>query len=416
MKIKFIFWQVITLLLFIIFVVEGCDYKARSSQQTNEKPYVIMLSLDGFRWDYPVHCNTPVLDSLKHVGVFAELKPCFPSKTFPNHYSIATGLYPDHHGIVLNRFYAPDLKRYYSISDRKSVGNGVFYGGEPIWVTAHKQGVENATLFWVGSEAAIKGIRPDKWYVYDETLPFISRIDSVKTWLSLPASQRPHLILWYYHEPDKSGHHYGPNGEKTKAMVEQLDKWLGIFFTEMRQLPQFNKLNFIITSDHGMATITKEKSLFLSALIDTSDLRMINGGNPVFNLKVKKGKLQKVYNLLKANKHLKVWKHDSLPERLHYGTNIRTLDLTLVADTGWSIYLSPPHHFGNGTHGYDNDWRAMHAIFYAAGPAFKKNYRQPVFENVNIYPLIAHILKLKPAKNDGNLNIVKEMLNENVKK
>ncbi len=402
------FISTLTLFMVVTLLTNSCKIAQKKVQR--DKPYLIMLSLDGFRWDYPVHANTPVLDSLKSAGVFAEMKPCFPTKTFPNHYSIATGLYPDHHGIVLNRFYAPDLQRSYSISDRKSVGDGAFYGGEPVWVMAVKQGIKNATLFWVGSEAAIQGIRPERWYKYDQGLPFASRIDSIKTWLSLPESQRPHLILWYYHEPDASGHRYGPQGKQTLAMVEQLDKWLGKFFTIMRKLPEFKQLNFIITSDHGMASISKKKSVFLTQIIDTSDIAIINGGNPVYNLKVKKGKLEKIFKKLKANPHLKVWKHDSLPKRLHYGTNIRTLDITLVADTGWSAYLSPQKHYGNGAHGYENNWKAMHAIFYAAGPAFKKNYHQPIFINVDIYPLIARILKMKPAKNDGKLDEVKGML------
>ncbi len=374
------------------------------------KPYVVMLSLDGFRWDYPARYHTPVLDSLAKAGVFAELIPSFPTKTFPNHYTIATGLYPDHHGIVLNSFHAVDLNRVYKISDRESVQDGVFYDGEPIWLTAKKQGVKNATLFWVGSEADVQHMHPDRWYPYDEHLPFENRIDSVKKWLSLPGSERPHLILWYYHEPDKSGHRFGPAGKETKKTVEQLDRWLGRFFTEMRKLKEFDRINFIITSDHGMGAITKEKSLFLDQLVDTALFEIIDGGNPVFNLKVKKGKLDEVYNRLKANPHLNVWKHNQLPQRLHYGHNIRTLDLTVAADTCWSIYLSHRRHYGNGTHGYDNRWRAMHAIFYAAGPAFKKGYRQPPFENVNIYPLIAHILHLKPVKTDGNLSNVQSML------
>ncbi len=369
-----------------------------------------MLSLDGFRWDYPSRFNTPVLDSLAKAGVFAELKPCFPSKTFPNHYSIATGLYPDHHGIVLNDFYAPLLNRNYSISDRNSVGDGVFYGGEPIWVTAQKQHLNNAVLFWVGSEADVQGIRPQRWYNYKQDLPFESRIDSVVTWLKLPENKRPHLILWYYHEPDNIGHKDGPYGNETKKTVEQLDKWLGMFFTQMRKLPEFNKYNFIVTSDHGMGKITPDKSLFLTRLIDTSDILIINGSNPVFNLKVKPGKLEKVYRQLKKTSHLSVWKHDSLPLRLHYGTNPRTLDLTVAADSNWSIYLNQKTNYGKGTHGYDNDWKAMHAIFYAAGPAFKKGYKHKVFENVNIYPLITHILNLKPAKTDGNFETVKEIL------
>ncbi len=392
-------------------LLSGCGKKGGGNDNEQaSKPYVVMLSLDGFRWDYTQNANTPVLDSLKKAGVSAELIPSFPTKTFPNHYTLATGLYPDHHGIVLNSFYATDLGMPYSISDRASVGNGIFYGGEPIWVTAKKQGMKTATLYWVGSEAAIEGIRPDIWYPYNHTLPFTSRIDSLVRWLSLPDSIRPHLILWYYPEPDGYGHRYGPESPEIKNMVEQLDKWLGQFFTAMRKLPVYSKLNFIVTSDHGMGPIANSRQVILDQFIDTANLTYRDGGNPVYNLGVKPGMLATVYGKLKKVPHIQVWKHDSLPTRLHYGTNIRTHDLTVVADSNWSLYWSWHIGHGNGTHGYDNQWRAMHAIFYAAGPAFRKNYRQKSFQNVDIYPLVAKILNLTPAQTDGKLNEVQGML------
>jgi len=370
-----------------------------------------MLSLDGFRWDYPQFMNTPVLDSLKKAGVMAEsLKPSFPTKTFPNHYTIATGLYPDHHGIVENTFYAPDLDKYYSVSDRAAVEDGEFYGGEPIWVTAEKQNVKSATLFWVGSEAEIKGYRPSIWYKYDNAVPYKSRVDSLVKWLSLPEDKRPHLILWYIYEPDHTGHKAGPYGEETKAVVESLDSLLGYYFTQMRKLPIFNRINFIVTSDHGMGETSMDRRVIIDDYIDTADLKYIGGWNPDFNLKVKPDKLDKVYHQLKNTPHLLTWKHDSLPVRLHYGTNPRTLDLTIVAYPGWAIASSWKPKTGKGAHGYDNDFKDMHAIFYAAGPAFKKDYVQPTFENVNIYPLIADILKLNPAKTDGKLENVAGML------
>lgn len=401
----------IIMLLLVVLILSGFS-KGIKKNQIKSKPYLIVLSLDGFRWNYPEMAATPVLDSLKKAGVFAEMIPSFPSKTFPNHYTIATGLYPDHSGIVMNSFYAPGLKKSYNVSDRKSVRNGVFYGGEPIWNTAKKQGVRNATLFWVGSEANIQGMHPDIWYPYNQKLPFPSRIDSITRWLSLPEAVRPHLIMWYYPEPDGTGHHFGPHSAETKKMVEQLDTWLGQFFTAMRRLPNFKQLNFIITSDHGMQTLSAQRTIILDKFIDTANLKRITGGNPVYNLAVKPGELNRVYSALKKVPHLQVWKHDSLPARLHYGHNKRTLDLTLVADPGWSAYWSWAIGTEKGTHGYDNRDRDMHAIFYAAGPAFKKGYQEHSFENVNLYPLMARILHLKPAPSDGNLNLVKDMLSQ----
>lgn len=381
-----------------------------SDHKKKEQPYLIVLSLDGFRWDYPDHFSTPTLDSLAKVGVKSELIPSYPTKTFPNHYSIATGLYPDHHGIVLNSFYAPDLKKQFALSDRKSVTDASFYGGEPIWNTAKKQGVKTATLFWVGSEAPINEQQPDYWSTYDQLLPFPARIDSIAKWLSLPEAQRPHLIMWYYPEPDHVGHEKGPMSAETKAEVEQLDRYLGSFFARMRQLPEFNQLNFIVLADHGMGEISPERQVILDEIVDTSWLERYDGWNPTWNFKVKPGELDQVYTNLKKAPHIKAYHHDSIPEQLHYGTNPRTYDLTVEADSGYSIYWSWRINDGLGTHGYDNKNRDMHAIFYAAGPAFKNAYQAPSFENVNLYELMAEILHIVPAKNDGSPENTNNML------
>ncbi|RLD32444.1 MAG: alkaline phosphatase family protein, partial [Bacteroidetes bacterium] len=318
-------WLILGLLLFVL---SACN----KQEERDDRPYLVILSLDGFRWDYPQMANTPTLDSLKKAGVIAEsLKPSYPTKTFPNHYTMATGLYPDHHGLVDNYFHATDLNRIYSMRDREAVMDGVFYGGEPIWVTAENQGMKSATFFWVGSEAEIKGVRPTYWYQYDWTIPFEDRIDSVVHWLSLPEDKRPHLIMWYYSEPDHTGHVSGPESEELKVLVEELDTYLADFFTEMRKLPLFDKLNFIITSDHGMNATSNEKRIFIEQVIDTSQIEYMDGITPNVNIKVKEGMLDEVYADLQAAEHLHAWKHGQLPERLHYGTNIRTQDISLVA-------------------------------------------------------------------------------------
>ncbi|NQU33461.1 MAG: alkaline phosphatase family protein [Bacteroidetes bacterium] len=369
--------------------------------------------MDGFRWDYTHNANTPTLDSLKRVGVMAEaIIPSFPTKTFPNHYSMATGLYPDHHGIVLNGFYANDLQRDYNKSDKSTVQDSRFYGGEPIWTTAELQGIKTATFFWVGSEAESHGIMPTYWEKYNESIPFESRSDSVYNWLSLADSIRPHLIMWYYHEPDGIGHRYGPESKEIISEVEKLDSYLADFFTKMRTLPNFDEINFVVTSDHGMGSITPENSIILDDIIDTADLAYFDGWNPVWNLKVKDGKLKKVYDKLKKEDQLQVWYHDSIPKRLNYGSNPRTLDITVAAKPNYSIYWSWRIAGSLGTHGYDNNDKDMYAIFYAAGPAFKNNYIAPAFENVNLYPLIAKVMNLQPTKTDGMLDNVENMLVE----
>lgn len=396
----------IILLLVLALLLFGCNNNGESN-----KPYLIMVSLDGFRWDYTQYAHTPVLDSLSRVGVVAEsLIPAFPTSTFPNHFTMATGLYPDNHGIVLNGFYADDLKSDYNKGDKSTVTDERFYIGEPIWATAELQGTKAATLFWVGSEAETKGVRPTISIKYNHLLPFKARIDSVYTWLSLPETNRPHLIMWYLHEPDGVGHTKGPLSEGTINVIEKLDSFLGDFFTRMRKLPIFDQLNFIITSDHGMGPISVDRQIILDKIIDTADLVYFDGGNPIWNLKVKDGRLKDVYSNLKKNQNLQVWHKDRIPERLHYGTNPRIHDITLVAKPYWSVFWSWRIYNGLGAHGYDNSFKDMHAIFYAAGPAFKENYVAPEFENIHIYSLIAEIMELKPAQTDGNLNTVENLL------
>ncbi|MBC8321443.1 MAG: alkaline phosphatase family protein [Bacteroidetes bacterium] len=400
----------ITKIIVLVIFLFSCNGNNKQNQES-QQPYLIMISLDGFRRDYTQNAHTPVFDSLVKVGVMAEaLIPAFPTKTFPNHYTMATGLYPDNHGIVLNGFYADDQKCDYNKNDKSTVADGKFYGGEPIWCTAELQGVKSATLFWVGSEAEIKGVRPSIWAKYNHELAFEARIDSVFNWLSRPESQRPHLIMWYYDEPDSKAHEKGPESEELTAEIEKLDSYLGDFFTKMRTLPFFNQLNFIVTSDHGMGSISPDKQIILDEIIDTANLAYFDGWNPIWNLKVKEGKLNKVYNSLKNIEQLQVWYHDSIPDRLHYGTNPRTHDITVVAKPKWSIYWSWNVGRNLGAHGYDNNFKDMQAIFYAAGPAFKNNYKSPAFENIHLYPLIAEILKVNPAQTEGNLTAVDNML------
>ncbi|MBN2173864.1 MAG: alkaline phosphatase family protein [Bacteroidales bacterium] len=394
------------LFLIAIHLFYGC-----SKRQTDQKPYVVMLSMDGFRWDYTDKTYTPNFDKIAKMGVKAEyLKPSFPTKTFPNHYTIATGLYPDHHGIVLNSFYDPETERYYSISDREAVEDGSFYGGEPFWVTAEKQGVISGSFFWVGSEAEIDGARPTYWKKYDNSITYGQRIDSVIAWLSKPEEVRPHLILWYFDEPDHSGHEFGPDSEEIIPIIARLDSLLGVFLDKLEKLPISDQINFIVTSDHGMASVSDDRRVIFDELINMEWIEEIQGYNPNFNMKAKEGYVDSLFAQLSGIEHIKVWEAGTLPERLHYGMNPRTLDLVVMADSSWSVVISEDKSVGNGAHGYDNANPDMRTIFYGFGPVFKKNFISSHFDNVDIYPLICNILQLEPAINDGNFENVKNLL------
>lgn len=394
-------------LLVVISILFSCS----PENVKDTKQYVVMLSMDGFRWDYADKVPTPNFDRIAMKGVKAKsLKPCFPTKTFPNHYSMATGLYPDHHGIVLNSFFDPASNRYYSIMDRETVEDGSFYKGEPIWVTAEKQSVTSGSYFWVGSEVEIAGHRPTYWKTYDHDFPYKQRIDSVISWLQKPEVIRPHLILWYFDEPDHTGHIVGPESQELESKIIELDFLLGYFLNEIEKLPFHDQVNVIVTSDHGMSSTSNEKKVVLSDFIPAEWFVEALGYNPNFNIKAKEGYIDSIYLALKDVEGISTWKAGELPERLHYGLHERTLDLIVVADSSWSVELNSETSVGNGAHGYDNDNLDMHAIFYAYGPAFNVNYTSETFNNIDIYPLICEILHLSPAPVDGTIENVRQLL------
>jgi alkaline phosphatase D len=391
-------------IILLVFLIIYLCYKPKTN-------YVIMLSLDGFRWDYPDRIPTPNLDYIAENGVKARsLQASFPTKTFPNHYSMATGLYPDNHGIVLNGFYDPELNAYYNLMDRSTVEDPRFYGGEPIWVTAEKQGIISASYFWVGSEAPVKGIQPTYWKRYDHDFPFHQRIDTVIHWLNLPEEIRPRLITFYMHEPDGIGHDAGPESQELYNTVVYLDSLVGVLIRKVNELPIAASVNIIVTSDHGMGPISNERRIVLENYIEKDWFDEIQGYNPNYVFKVKEAYRDTALKALQAIEHVMVWEHGKLPSRLNYGNNPRTLDFIMVADSSWSIVMDREKQVGYGAHGYDNANKDMHAIFYAMGPAFKMRHMHPTFANVDIYPLIARVLDLEPARVDGSFERVKGLL------
>lgn len=397
------------LTLLVLFVGAGC----KPSTDTSREWYVVVLSLDGFRWDYPDLTDTPTLDSIARAGVRAEgFIPVFPTKTFPNHYSMATGLYPDHHGIVGNTFFDPESSLIFRIGDSITRNQPGFYGGEPVWITASKAGLITATFFWVGSEIPIHGQHPTYWKKYDHSISFGQRIDTVIYWLNLPKEVRPKLIMCYLDEPDMTGHQSGSTAPETMKMVQYLDSLIGVLCRKINQLPHAHLVNLLIVSDHGMTDISEDQSLFLDELIPPHWTDVIAGENPNFTIRARKGYLDSIQETLASVPQIKVWRNPHLPQALRYGKNPRTLDLTLVAIPGWSLYKTRTTHrsYLKATHGYEPSFRDMHAIFYASGPAFKKNHIHPPFENVNLYFLITHLLNIPPAPNDGNFDSFREML------
>ncbi len=398
-------------LLTIVFLLASCTRTKDQSYETYEN-YVILVSFDGFRWDYPDLYNLPSFDDMELNGVKAErLIPSFPTKTFPNHYTIATGLYPDHHGLISNSFYARDLGLLYRIGNRAMVTNPDFYDGEPIWNTAEKQGLISASFYWVGSEAPIGGIEPTYWKTYDGSVPFSDRVDTVMHWLKLPLEKRPRFITLYFDEPDGVGHSFGPVHRNTQEVIEQLDGILSVLRKEISKLPYGEKVNLIVTSDHGMGAISPERYVNIYDYVNREWIESDFGSNPFYLIDAIDGYEDSVAHILNRVDGISAWRKENIPAYLNYGSHPRITDIVVVADSAWSVGVkADPSGYSGGTHGYDNSNSDMHAIFYADGPAFKDNYIHPSFENVHIYSLIAHILDLDPAETDGNIEEVKDML------
>lgn len=392
--------------LFVTVFSLVCAFITGCSSYQKEDRYVVVLSMDGFRSDYPKRAHTPTLDSLGKVGIQATFRPCFPSVTFPNHYSMATGLHPDHHGLINNFFYASDLDSVYWMGNP----NTDFFGGEPIWNTAEKQGIRTASFYWVGSEYPIQGRQPSIWKPFDSSVSFSDRADSVIVWLQMPEDVRPHLIMWYMEEPDAIGHRATPDSSATLEKVEELDQVLNHFFSEARKLDIFNKIDFIVLSDHGMATFTPDKYVNLNDFLPRDSFDYVFDGVPTL-LYPKKSYVDTAYALLKRVPHITVWKKNEIPEKYVYGNNPRVGDLVVMPDIGTYVQFRPESTPRYGaTHGYDNFTPEMEAIFYAAGPSFQKNSEVPTMANVNLYLLISRLLKIQPAVNDGDSAVVSTLL------
>ena len=374
--------------------------------------YVVLVSFDAFRWDYPAIYKTPNLDEMALEGARAgRMIPSFPTKTFPNHYAIATGLYPDHNGLVENTFFVPELNKMYRMSDRSAVENPAFYLGEPIWITAMKNGMKTASFYWVGSEAPIMGMHPTYWKKYDGTVPFEARIDTVVKWLSYPESKRPEFVTLYFEEPDGVSHDFGPVSNQTETTVNRLDSLLGVLRNKLAKLPYGKKINLIVVSDHGMGQISPDRYIDLKKVVPARMIKTITGGNPFYMIEPNGNSRDSILYLLNSVKGVKAWSKSDVPDYLHYGTSDRIKDVVVVADSSWSIGTFPySSAFTGGAHGYVNSDSDMDAIFYASGPAIKSNFTFTELNNVDVYNLICRILKITPAKNDGDPENIESIL------
>jgi predicted AlkP superfamily pyrophosphatase or phosphodiesterase len=398
-------------------VVEVSNPPNSTAQQA--KHYVVLVSLDGFRYDYPSKYRAKNLLAMAARGANAleGMIPSYPSVTFPNHYTIVTGLYPDHHGIVANFFYDPARKENYSYTNPKTSGDGSWYSGTPLWVLAEQQGMRAASFFWPTSGAEIQGKRPSYYIApYDDNFPDEKRVEQVLAWLRLPPEKRPHFITLYYPNTDHAGHANGPDAPETAEAARHVDEMIGKLSDGIAAsgLP----VDLIVLADHGMESL---RGGWVN-LDKWADLSQFETSGPLLYAKSEADAEKAYQSLLGASDTFKVYRRAQVPAYLHFNSNPREGDPVVVSAGPYSIVAHDPNASGGtrtpprGGHGFDpRQMPSMKAIFIAAGPDIRAGVTVAPFENVDVYPLIARILELRTGPIDGKLDTLEGILKTNSK-
>lgn len=376
-----------------------------------KKPIVVLVSIDGARHDYPNKFQLKSILEIGKQGVYAKsLIPVFPSKTFPNHYSIVTGLYPAHHGILENNFYDPNRQKIYSPNDPFSVRDSAWYKGTPLWVLAEKQGLRTASYFWVGSEASIENQRPTYYFPYKGETPNEERVSQVLSWVMLPKEKRPGFISLYFSIVDNAGHDFGPDAIETKNAALEVDRLVNILWSGLQK----SSVPFvlILVSDHGMSKLESKKMIHLDEYIQTSEFEIQGSGSFVSLYRKQNSNIKKaMLSLKKLEPNVVSYEKNNIPQKYRIKDHPSTGDIVLIAQLPWYVNVSKRKTSTQmGSHGWDPIERDMHGIFYAVGQGLPKGIILEPFENIHLYKWIANIAGLKvPSRIDGDDRVIEAL-------
>jgi predicted AlkP superfamily pyrophosphatase or phosphodiesterase len=384
-------------------------------------PPLLLISIDGFRYDYMELARLPALERLARDGLKADsLQHVFPTKTFATHYATVTGLYAENNGVVANNMWDPARQARFSLGNRNAVGDGYWYDGEPIWNTVEKAGRIAATYFWPGSEAQIGGIRPTHWKPYAGETSHEDRVAQVLHWLDLPRKQRPQFLTLYFSAVDTAGHAHGPGHPRTVEAMREVDRALGLLIEGLEQRELYGQIHILVTSDHGMQQIDLERYVLLDEFLRLDQVNVSDWG-PAAQIWTLEGgpDRDQIFAALDGAHpaFARVWKKGDGPARYHFDDHPRVPDVTVEAELGWMI-SNKPYYAGmqrgvlNGMHGWDPAWRNMHGIFIAQGPAFEAGERIPTVRSVDLYSLMAELMQVAPAATDGSLDAFRHVLAE----
>ncbi|XP_006625809.1 ectonucleotide pyrophosphatase/phosphodiesterase family member 5 [Lepisosteus oculatus] len=372
---------------------------------------LLLVSFDGFRWDYLDRVSTPNFDSLIKSGVQVErVYNAYITKTYPDHYTLVTGLHAESHGIVANEMYDPDINRTFSM-DRMDIYDSIWWDEAiPIWVSNQEGGHRSGAAMWPGSDVKIHGKYPTHYMLYNESTHFEVRVQQLISWFM--STEPINFGLLYWEEPDESGHRLGPENPEMNDVISQIDSNLGYLLDQLKKSGLYDELNLVVTSDHGMSQMSLDRVIELDNYVDR-DLYTWIDKSPVVGILPKEGRFEEVYTALeKAHPNMTVYKRESIPERYYYKYNSRIQPILAEAKEGWTIMRNKSDTFMLGNHGYDNMLPSMHPIFIAHGPAFRKNYSKKSMQSVDLYPLMCQILGISPAPNNGSLSHVQDLLAE----
>ena len=379
---------------------------------------VLLVSIDGFRADYLDWGITPNLARIAREGVRAQwMNPSYPTLTFPNHYTIVTGLRPDRHGIVHNTMRDGALGTF-KLSDRVAVATPQWWGGEPIWVSAENAGLATATMFWPGSEAAIGGRQPTRWQPFDAAVPMAARVDIVLGWLGERATTRPRLATLYFEPLDEISHDHGPDSPEVRAAIREADAVIGRLLDGLSARGLLDEVNLIIVSDHGMAAVGPGRMVAVEDMVDPADAVAVTAGQSV-GFAPKPGRTAAAeQRLLGAHAQYECWRKAELPARWHYGQHPRVPPIVCQMHEGWDALprarmAMRPADATRGSHGFDPTLPSMRALFVARGPAFRRGVVVPAFDNVDVYPLLARLIGIPAAPNDGDIAPLLPALRDN---
>ena len=396
---------------YIVLLILALFAAPAAAQGATPPTPVILISIDGFRADYLDRGISPNIAAIAAEGTTAPMRPSFPTKTFPNHYTLVTGLRPDRNGIVGNSMIdprRPDVK--FSLGDaRQSLDPFWWDEAEPIWVTAEKQGVRTATMFWPGSEVAIHEQRPEDWQRFDQNVTGRQRVNAVLDWLRRPARIRPRFVTLYFDTVDTAGHRFGPDSDEVNAAIRDVDGEIGYLREGLRTMGV--DADLVVVADHGMRATDDSRVIQLADMLPLESFILVEGG-PYAAIEPAAATDDIVYDaMLKPHEHMDCKRKEDLPGRLHYGSNPRVAAIICIADPGWTILAGePPYPVTGGAHGYDNADPQMLALFAASGPDIIGK-APDTFDNVDIYPLLAKLLDIAPLPSDGNDELAKAVTN-----